>query len=156
MISSGVTQSIKERKMLDEVGTLFYKLIKETLYHWGIQSPKIYLLPALHYFLKIFFDNMDHQELCRDFSGDPVVKNLLSNAGNADSIPGWGTKIPYSAGQLSLHTATRESPRTAVKTQCSPQKRKKRVMQSKLGNSVFSLVCFNRNNPFLREKKRNL
>ena len=80
---------------------------------------------------------MDHQELCRDFRSDPVVKNLLSNAGNVGSIPGWGTKIPYSAGQLSLHTATRENPRTAVKTQCSPPKRKK-VMQSKLGNCVLT------------------
>ena len=30
----------------------------------------------------------------RDFSGDPVVKNLPSNAGDASSIPGWGTKNP--------------------------------------------------------------
>ena len=31
----------------------------------------------------------------RDFPGDPVVKNLPSNAGDASSIPGWGTKNPH-------------------------------------------------------------
>ena len=33
-----------------------------------------------------------------------MVKNLPSNVRDAGSIPGWGTKIPYAAGQLSLHT----------------------------------------------------
>lgn len=32
---------------------------------------------------------------------DPVVKNLPSNVGNTGSIPGHGTKIPHTAGQLS-------------------------------------------------------
>ena len=31
----------------------------------------------------------------RDFPGDPVVKNLPSNAGDASSIPGWRTKNPH-------------------------------------------------------------
>ena len=31
----------------------------------------------------------------RDFPGDPVVKNLPANAGDASSIPGWGTKNPH-------------------------------------------------------------
>ena len=35
---------------------------------------------------------------CRDFPGGPVVKNLPSNAGDAGSIPGQGTKIPRAAG----------------------------------------------------------
>ena len=43
-----------------------------------------------------------------DFPGGPVVKNLPSNAGDAGSIPGWGTKIPYAVGQLSLRATTRE------------------------------------------------
>ena len=43
-----------------------------------------------------------------DFPGGPVVKNLPSNAEDAGSIPGWGTKIPYAAGQLSPHAATTE------------------------------------------------
>ena len=37
-----------------------------------------------------------------DFPGGPVVKNPPSNEGGAGSIPGWGTKIPHAAGQLSL------------------------------------------------------
>ena len=32
-----------------------------------------------------------------DFPGDPVVKNLPSNAGDTSSVPGWGTKIPHAA-----------------------------------------------------------
>ena len=37
-----------------------------------------------------------------------MVKNPPSNAGDAGSIPGWGTKIPHDAGQLSLHTTATE------------------------------------------------
>ena len=36
-----------------------------------------------------------------DFPGGPVVKNPPSNAGDAGSIHGQGTKIPRAAGQLS-------------------------------------------------------
>ena len=36
-----------------------------------------------------------------DFPGGPVVKKPPSNAGDAGSIPGRGTKIPHAAGQLS-------------------------------------------------------
>ena len=36
-----------------------------------------------------------------DFPGGPVVKNLPSNAGDAGSILGQGTKIPHAEGQLS-------------------------------------------------------
>ena len=43
-----------------------------------------------------------------DFPGGPVVKNLPSNAGNAGSIPGWRTKIPHAAGQLSPWATTIE------------------------------------------------
>ena len=43
-----------------------------------------------------------------DFPGGPVVKNLSSNAGDAGSIPGWGTKIPHATGQLSPHITTTE------------------------------------------------
>ena len=45
-----------------------------------------------------------------DFPGGPVVKNLLSNARNAQ-----GTKIPDALGQRRLCTATRESPCAAMK-----------------------------------------
>ena len=34
------------------------------------------------------------QSSIRDFSDDPVVKTLLSNAGSAGSIPGQGAKTP--------------------------------------------------------------
>ena len=44
----------------------------------------------------------------RDFPGGPVVKNLLSNAGDTDLIPGQGTKIPHAMGQLSPCVTTRE------------------------------------------------
>ena len=43
-----------------------------------------------------------------DFPGGPVVKNPPSNAGDVGSIPGWGTKIPHAAGQLSLYATTTE------------------------------------------------
>ena len=46
--------------------------------------------------------------LLRDFSGGPMVKNLPANAGDAGSIPGLGTKIPHSMGQLSLFTTPTE------------------------------------------------
>ena len=39
-----------------------------------------------------------------------LVKNMLSSAGDTGLIPGWGTKIPYATGQLSLCAA--------MKTQC--------------------------------------
>ena len=44
----------------------------------------------------------------RSFPGGPVVKNPPSNAGDPDLIPGRGTKILYSAGQLSPLTVTTE------------------------------------------------
>ena len=37
----------------------------------------------------------------KDFPGGPVVKNLPTYAGDSGSIPGWRTKIPHAAGQLS-------------------------------------------------------
>ena len=35
---------------------------------------------------------------CGDFLGGSVVKNPPCNAGDAGSIPGWETKIPWSHG----------------------------------------------------------
>ena len=37
-----------------------------------------------------------------------MVKNLPSNAGDAGSIPGWGTSFPHAAGQLSPRARTIE------------------------------------------------
>ena len=44
-----------------------------------------------------------------DFPDGPVIKNPCSNAGDMSSIPGWGTKIPYTTGQVSPCTTTREA-----------------------------------------------
>ena len=44
-----------------------------------------------------------------------MVKNPPSNAEDAGSIPGQGTKIPYAAGQLSPCTATAESVRSGAR-----------------------------------------
>ena len=72
-----------------------------------------------------------NKDLMQDFSGGPVVGNLSSNAGDMGLIPGQGnkiplqgTKIPHAVGKLSLGTAVRESPCTAMKTQCSQNKTK--------------------------------
>ena len=43
-----------------------------------------------------------------DFPGGPVVKNMPSNAGERGLIPGWGTKIPHAARQLSPNATTTE------------------------------------------------
>ena len=68
-----------------------------------------------------------------DFPGGPVIKNLPSNAGDVGLIPGFGTKIPHAAKQLSPGTATTEpkhhnerSPCAAMKTQCSQNLKKKK------------------------------
>ena len=50
------------------------------------------------------------RRLMGDFSGGSVVKNLPSNAGNASSIPGQGTKIPCAVGAtISPCAAVKES-----------------------------------------------
>ena len=40
-----------------------------------------------------------------DFSGGPLVKNLLPNTGDVGSIPGQGTKIPQAIGLLRYNKA---------------------------------------------------
>ena len=57
---------------------------------------------------------------CRswDFPVGPVVKNPPSNAGDAGSIPGWGTKIPHAAGQLSLRATTTGPSRLNQRAAC--------------------------------------
>ena len=70
-------------------------------------------------------------------SGGPVVKNLPCNGEDADLTPVWGTKIPYTMGQLvhvlqSPHAMTRESMcgnealkccREALKIQCNQKEK---------------------------------
>ena len=57
----------------------------------------------------------------KDFPGGPVVKNLPCHAGDAGSIPGWGTKIPHATEQLSMHTTTTEVRASARESSCMPQ-----------------------------------
>ena len=45
----------------------------------------------------------------RDFPGGPVVKNLSCNAGDLDSIPGQGTKVPHDLEQRSPLPTTTEA-----------------------------------------------
>ena len=45
-----------------------------------------------------------------DSPGGPIVRNPPSNAGDASSIPGQGTKIPHATRQLSLSTTMGEKP----------------------------------------------
>ena len=56
----------------------------------------------------------------KDFPGSPVVKNLPCIAGYAGSIPGWGTKIPHAAEQLSQH-ALLSLRASARESSCVPQ-----------------------------------
>ena len=51
-----------------------------------------------------------------DFPGDPVVKNLPSNAGDVGLISGRGAKIPHAVEQLSLRDTTTEP--TALQLEC--------------------------------------
>ena len=44
-----------------------------------------------------------------DFPGGLVIKTLPFNAGDTDSIPGQGTKVPHALGQLSPGPITTEA-----------------------------------------------
>ena len=44
-----------------------------------------------------------------DFPGGPVVKNMPHNAGDVNSTPGQGTKVPHAMERLSPSTTGRES-----------------------------------------------
>ena len=56
----------------------------------------------------------------RDFPSGPGIKNPPSNMEDTGSIAGWGIKIPYATGQLSLHAATTES--SCSRAPCSPRR----------------------------------
>ena len=69
-----------------------------------------------------------------------MVKNLPYNAGDTDSVPGGGTKIPHAASQLNQHTTTTESmcSRAGVPQQEKPtyhilQLEKARMLQQRSG-----------------------
>ena len=57
-----------------------------------------YIVPCNLY--KITQQLYFNKSILEDFPGGPVVKNLPHNAGDAGSIPDWGTKIPHASEQL--------------------------------------------------------
>ena len=66
-------------------------------------------LPSLlHFSLFVFHPYRDTTDLSGDFPGGPMVRNPPSNAGDAGSIPGRGTRIPHAAGQPSSRATTTE------------------------------------------------
>ena len=67
------------------------------------------------HFLPLLADPAFNVTQLQDFSGDPVVKNLPSNAGDMDLIPDWGTKILHASGQLNLHATSREKKNHPIK-----------------------------------------
>ena len=59
-----------------------------------------------------------------DFPDGGVIENLPSNAGDVDSMPGWGTKSPHASGHLSPGAATTEPVHSRA---CAPQLEKVHV-----------------------------
>ena len=101
--------------------------------------PRDHQVPALAWAFHREFGRARRADHCRptihcsrlclgDFLGGPEIKNLLCNAADVGSMPGWGSKIPHAMEQLSPCTATRGSiccndttkvPCAASKMQCS-------------------------------------
>ena len=96
----------------------------------------------------------------RGFPVGPVVKNPPSNAGDVGFIPGRGTKIPHTAGQLSPHATTTElarlnerahvpwSLRATTKTQHSQNSKGKEQKQK------YKLI-FKEHHQKIEKKKKN-
>ena len=71
-----------------------------------------------------------------------MVKSPPSNAGDAGSILGQGTKIPHAAGQLSLHATTTEPMRSGAHT---PQlERSSRAAVKSLRTATKEPTCHKR------------
>ena len=51
--------------------------------------------------IRRFFSN---KYVLQGTPGGPVVENLTSNAGDASSIPGWGTQIPHAVAKPVCHS----------------------------------------------------
>ena len=62
-----------------------------------------YLL-AVIYLQNKFLYNMSIDNISKDFPSGPVVKNLLSNAGDTGSIPGGEIKIHMLWGNTPCHS----------------------------------------------------
>ena len=75
----------------------------------------------------------------RDLPGGPVVKNLPSNAGDAGSVPGQGTKIPHGVQQLSRYASARaHMPQTTEPTRSgthAPQPEREKTCTPQLERS---------------------
>ena len=67
------------------------------------------------------------------FPGGPWVKNLPSNARDTGSIPGQGTKIPHTSGQLNPSATARDA--RVLQQRHSAVKKKKTKKQQKIMNS---------------------
>ena len=75
--------------------------------------------------------NRKRRAVSRDFPAGPVIMNPPCNLEDADSISGWGTKIPYAKGTTKLmghnywvhaqqlETVHAATPRATTKTQYS-------------------------------------
>ena len=74
------------------------------------QDSKVVITLTLHIALDWF------QSTFLDFPRGSVVKNLICDAGDADSICGWGTKIPRAMEQLSPGAAMKKILHAATKT----------------------------------------
>ena len=62
---------------------------------------------------------MKLKKLTRDVPHGPVVKNLLCNAGDVGSIPGWRPKIPHAAEKLSPCATTIGAQVTQLESLCT-------------------------------------
>ena len=68
-------------------------------------------MTQMNLFMKQKQTHRHRKQTYGDFPRGPVVKNSPSNAGDAGSIPGRGTKIPHAEGQLNPLTTTTEPAR---------------------------------------------
>ena len=74
-----------------------------------------------------------------------MVKNPSSNAGDAGSIPSWGTKIPHAVGQLSPRATTTEPTRSGATTRESRpahhNSREASTVQQKIPHAATKTQC---------------
>ena len=76
----------------------------------------------------------------KDFPRGPVANNLPCNAGDAESIPDWGTKIPHATEQLSLYIVTTELVHSGVRfTAVEPVCHSRESMRHKGRSHVLQL-----------------
>ena len=73
--------------------------------------------------------------------GGPVVRNPPSSGGDSGSIPGWGTKIPHAAGQLSPHASAKSL--CAVTRTWSSQINKLKKKKNEISVSVSIYIHVN-------------